>query len=224
MLSLSVDLDVKPLTALLRALPAALDCRREPMRGAMDQASAAVMRGQARRFTSASGGDGTWLDIKPATKAERLRRQKQEHVKSFLKPYWKQHGVTSRKTMAMLTEAATAVTAKMAATAVMPVLFEHGELEAGLFERGAKGHFVEFTKDGVSEGVSGGRHWRAPISIGALALAHHLGVPSKNIPARPVMGPVEQHELQAVAGALSGGVAAAFGAAAATVGGFAPAA
>lgn len=193
---IDVTFNIDPLARALAALPAALDCRKAPMRGAMDAASANLMRGQQRRYVSASGGDGLWLPLKPKTKAARLRAQ------------IKLAGATAK------------VTAALVASAVMPILYVTGTLERGLFERGSTGHFVDFDRDGVREGVQGGTHPNAPMSIGALAIAQHMGVPSKNIPARPVFGAIDGATIEAVGGDLQQGVSAAFIAAVQSVGSF----
>lgn len=195
MLSVSITYDLSQFSALIGVLPGYLDARREPIHGAMDRASVELMRGQQRRFVSASGGDGTWLPHAELTKYKRLRKQK------------------------LLAGATQAITARLVAATFLPLLYVTGTLELGLFERGGSGHFVDFEADRVTEGVNGGSHPDTTISVGELAIIHHFGSPKKHIPARPVFGPVDFATLEAVSADLTRGVVDAVVAAAAAIGG-----
>lgn len=194
-LPLDVTFNVTRFSDALKALPRWLDCRQQPMRDAMAKASAEHMRWQRGRFVSASGGDGTWKPLSAHTKRTRAEAQAK--------------GTTTKQKLSLA----------VAAGLSMPLEFVTGTLEAALFEQGANGHYQKFTKDGVTEGVAGGSHPTAPITVGQLATLQHYGDPSRNLPGRPLYGEPDAQVVQAVGQLIAGGVQAAFDHLAATVSG-----
>lgn len=192
-LTLTIDLDPSLLVGVLAKLPAAIDARREPMRGAFAKASTALMRWENARFAAASGGDGTWRDLAYMTKRLRIERQ----IK--------------------LSGSKTKLTQSIVAGAHLPILFVFGDLEKALFDFGAPGHFQAFDMDGISEGAGDGQHPDAKMTFGALATIHHKG--SGRIPARPVMADPDSSTVNVIGGELGAGLNAVFQSLASSIGG-----
>lgn len=196
MFAFTTDIDVSALTGILSRIPGALDANREPMRGAMTNAMAEVMRFEQRRFRQASGSPGNpWRDIKPITKQRRAERQLSQATKG------------KRKSLP----------SNFWANQFFPVLSDTETLERGLFEKGGSGHFQQLDIDSIREGVAGGSHPVFKGSVGQLAVIHHDG--TALIPARPVMGPLDAPTLDAVGAMIGGGVTAVFDALTTGIGG-----
>lgn len=181
---LTTDFDLSVLARIGDRLGLALDCRQGPMRAAMDLASAELIRWENGRFISASGGDGTWRDISPKTKRRRLKGQ------------------------AAAAGSKARITTQVVLGQHLPILYDTTTLYAGLFERGAEGHFVEFEADGVREGVAGGTHPNTTLTVGALAEVHDRGL--GHVPKRPVMSEPDGSTTTVVVGHLATGVNDAF--------------